>query len=415
MIRGGRTLHLLNGVTSEMTSGSGIAAKVSGGCEHYLDWPTCTQREATAEELLRCIRLGEQLPEVAFVGNPIVLRKDFGGAPIEERMRRLKTAALIAKHTKKLGSVEVWSEREIDYLVEIGIIARGSRERYFAEPCFVTAKETISPLFLDGRSGDILLALAARGLPCTIIPMPISGISAPVSMLGNAILANAEILGVMTAIRSAHPDALVGGGTISGILDMKTSVVSFSAPEAILQDIAVAEVHERLYGLDYLIGSGYTDAKGLTGQTLVEKTQKFFMTRLAQRRSYPIGLLYGGSVFSAEQAVVDLEICRSLEAGLRPVDGFPSVDELVDLIGTTGPNGNFVEADHTLSHFRDNFLPRVFDRSGAAPRGEGEAGQLYRNAHDFIDGLLGSSEPWQIGGEQSREIDRVLASAEKAL
>ena len=81
--------------------------------------------------------------------------------------------------------------------------------------------------------------LARRGLPCTIIPMPLSGISSPVTRLGSA----------------------VGGGSITGVLDMRTSVVSFSAPEAILQDIAVAEVHEHLYGLDFLISTGYTDAK----------------------------------------------------------------------------------------------------------------------------------------------------------
>jgi hypothetical protein len=45
-------------------------------------------------------------------------------------LRRIKTAAIIAKNTKKLGSIEVFDEKEIDLLVEIGIIARGSREEF---------------------------------------------------------------------------------------------------------------------------------------------------------------------------------------------------------------------------------------------------------------------------------------------
>jgi hypothetical protein len=56
----------------------------------------------------------------------------------------------------------------------------------------VTARETISPLFLDERSGNILLELALRNLPCTIIQMPITGLSALVSKLGNVILGNAD-------------------------------------------------------------------------------------------------------------------------------------------------------------------------------------------------------------------------------
>ena len=251
-------------------------------------------------------------------------------------MRRVRTAALMANNTRKLGSVEVW-EREIDFLVEIGTIARGSREAFERRPCLVTAKETISPLFLDGNAAEILIALARRGLPCTVIPMPLSGMSAPVTRLGNAILANAEILGVITAIKAVHPEALVGGGSICGVLDMRTGVVSFSAPEAILQDIAMAEVHERLYGFDYLIGTGYTDARHPSAQVLVEKLTKFLLSFLSRRCSYPLGLLKAGAVFSDMQSLVDIELCRYIHAhfGALRVSP-PSVPELVRLIGGRG-------------------------------------------------------------------------------
>jgi trimethylamine--corrinoid protein Co-methyltransferase len=157
-IRSGGKLHLLNGVTSERSEGDGIAAKISGGCEQFFDWESRSIREASATELLSSVRLGELLPEVSFVGNPLVMRSDLEGNRIKEKLRRVKTAALIAKNTRKIGSMEVWDEREIDFMVEIGIIARGSKEAYFGNPCLLTAKETISPLFLDANSGDILLA-----------------------------------------------------------------------------------------------------------------------------------------------------------------------------------------------------------------------------------------------------------------
>ena len=73
-----------------------------------------------------------------FVGNPIVLRRDFDGNQIEERMRRINTAALIAKNTRKVASMEVWDEREIDLLTEIGIIVRDGEQAYRDRPCLVT-------------------------------------------------------------------------------------------------------------------------------------------------------------------------------------------------------------------------------------------------------------------------------------
>ena len=111
-MRAGKKLHLLNGVTSERVihdpsyRTGGIWGKISGGCERYFDWEEQRDREATASELLRYIRLGEALDEVGFVGNPLVMRYDEEGNRIDERIRRVKTAAMIAKNTRKLGSMD---------------------------------------------------------------------------------------------------------------------------------------------------------------------------------------------------------------------------------------------------------------------------------------------------------------------
>ncbi len=415
LIAKGAKLHLLNGVTSERADAGGIAAKVSGGCESYLDFESRTIREATAAELLSYIRLGELLPEVGFVGNPLVIRHDAEGKRIDERLRRVTTAALIAKNTRKIGSMEVWDEREIDFMADIGSIARGSREAYLADPCLVTAKETISPLFLDANAGDILLALAQRKLPCTIIPMPISGISAPVTRLGNAILCNAEILAVLTAIRTLCPESLVGGGSISGQLDMRTSVVSFSAPEAILQDIAVAEVHEHLYGFDYLIGSGYTDAKYPNSQVLAEKTMKYLFTFLSGRHTYPLGLINSGAVFSAEQALVDLEICRYIHGHFGGFGDFSDLADTVELIRQVGIRGSYLSEEHTASRFRDNWLPEIFDRTHFVSFAQSEGEDVYRSAHARKAQLMASSAFWEIDRDRARDIDEVVRRAEGVL
>jgi len=422
VLREGKKMVLLNGVTSERTAGTQIRAKVSGGCNRYLDWESDKLREADPDALLRFIRLGEMLPEVSFVGNPIVLSRDQEGRPIDERTRRIRTAALIAKNTRKLGSMEVWSEAEIDLLVEIGTIARGGREAYLERPCLVTAKETISPLFLDENASGVLLALAARGLPCTIIPMPLTGLSAPVTPLGNAVVGNAEILGTITAIKAFHPEALVGGGTISGVLDMRTGVVSFSAPEAILQDIALAEVHERLYGFDYLVGSGYTDAKYPASEVLAEKTAKFLFTFLSGRTSYPVGLINAGSVFSDLQCLVDLELCRYIHGhfaafGWAPGDPATpgALDELVELIDRVGIQGNYVEADHTLAHFRERWMPQLFDRSSFLSLEDSRARDLYAAARARLGELYAAGDYWELEPEKQREIDRVVRTAERTL
>ena len=108
-------------------------------------------------------------------------------------MQRIKTAAAIACYTTKAGATEAWNTKELDFLIEMGEVVRGGHEAYMANPCFVTAKETISPLILTDEAGDVLLALAQRGLPTTIIPMPLTGVLSPMSLAANIALCNAEI------------------------------------------------------------------------------------------------------------------------------------------------------------------------------------------------------------------------------
>lgn len=415
LLASGKRLHLINGVTSQKSDKKGILAKISGGCEKYLDWESGTLQPASAKKLLEFIRLGQKLPEVDFVGNPIVMREDMNGKTLPESIRRIKTAALVAKNTEKLGSMEVWDEREIDLFMEMGIICKGGKEAYMADPCFVTAKETISPLFLDEHAGDILLAFAKRDLPCTIIPMPITGMSTPISMEGNAIVGNAEILGVITAIRSVYPEALVGGGTISGIMDMQTSVASFSAPEAILQDIAIGEVQDRLYGLNYLLGTGYTDAKFPNSQLLAEKTMKTLFTYLSGRTTYPVGLLDAGSVFSAEQALVDIEIARYIHGHFEGSFSIGSMKEILEVITSVGIRGNSIGEEHTFAHFRENWFPWIMDRTSFASIEKNREEDIYSRARTKVMELLKGDDFWELDGERQKAIDEVVKKGETIL
>ncbi len=403
LLASGKKLHLLNGVTSQKGATGGIEAKVSGGCEQYLDWEAKAVKPATARALLRCVRLGELLPEVTFVGNPIVMREEMDGTPVEERLRRVKTAALIARNTRKAGSMEVWSEKEIDFLVEIGTVARGSTQAFRDSPCFLTAKETISPLFLDRNAGDILVALAERELPCTVIPMPISGMSAPASPLGSVIVANAEILGVTTAIQSVCPEALVGAGVISGVMDMRAGTASFSAPEAVLQDIALAEVYSGLYGMDCLIGTGYTDAELPGSRATAEKMQKFLLGFLAGHTTYPVGLLRAGSVFSPEQALVDLELCRVIHDQFASRLDTGLLGAIVEVVHEAGIRGDSLGSDFTLKHFRE---------FSAAARSTDE---MYSAASERCAAVLAGTDFWEIESEKAREIEKIVRKAESVL
>ena len=411
-LRRGRRPILLNGVVSSKSSGS-IQAKFGGACIEYFDHDRglCTP---TRQDLIDLVRLGEALPEVTSVGNPVVYLSEDDGSPVAPAMQRVKTAALIACYTTKAGATEVWNATELDFLMEIGEVVRGSREAYLANPCFVTAKETISPLVLSEEAGEVLLLLAQRGLPTTIIPMPLTGASAPMSLAANVALCNAEVLGVATAIRCACPEAWVAGGVISGVMDMGTGAACFANPETILQDLGIAELHERRYGFDFAIGTGYTDAKYPGMQSVMEKFGKFWATFRSGRVNYPLGLVNQGKAFSPEQALLDIEVAHWIHHCEKGIDVTPE-SLAVELIRQQGIGGNFIGEDYTLRQMRRAvWYPSLMDRALSQGLEKDRERDMLERAATRRRKILAAAG-YEIDGDRRREIDRILLSAERAL
>ena len=413
-IAGGQKQCLLNGVISSRTNGA-IEAKFGGACIEYLDWEKQEVRPPDQADLLRLIKLGHALPEVALVGNPVVLLHESDGRPVEPRLQRIKTAALIAKHTDKCGPTEVWNEQELDFQIELGIVVRGSLEGYLARPCFITAKETIAPLVFPEKDGRILLTLARRGLPCTVIPMPISGATCPVDAASNVVMTAAETLGVMTAIRSVYPEAMVAGGVISGVMDMRSASATFCSPEALWQDLAAAQLFEQKYGQDFGIGTGYTDAGFPGAQSVAEKSLRLWVSAMSGRTNYPVGILSHGKRFSPEQALLDLEIARFIDRYLRMGEIKNEILGL-DLIQQVGIGGSFIAEEHTARNFRRCLWePALFDRGMSQGLIQDLAKDAVAVAHEQLRALLMRAEPYRVPPDKEREIDRIVAAAERLL
>jgi trimethylamine--corrinoid protein Co-methyltransferase len=415
-LRQGRKPILLNGVVSSLTSGP-IQAKFGGACieyNEYLGWGRQVVRPPARQDLVDLVRLGEALPEVATVGNPVVYLTEDDGRPVDPRLQRVKTAALIACYTTKAGATEVWNAQELDFLMEIGQVVRNSKKAYLANPCFVTAKETISPLILNREAGEVLLLLAERGLPTTIIPMPLTGGSAPMSLAANIALCNAEVLGVATAVRCACPTAWVAGGVISGVLDMSSGAASFAAPEAILQDLGVAELHERRYGFDFAIGTGYTDAKYPGTQSVMEKLAKFWASYQSGRVNYPVGLMSGGKAFSPEQALLDLEAAQWVhEYGKGIAVTAESLG--IDLIRKQGIGGYHLDEAYTLQNMRKAvWYPTLMDRTLSVGSSKDRDRDMVERAHARYRKVMAKAD-YEIDVEPRREIERILRAAERVL
>ncbi len=410
----GRIPKYLNGVTSEKTEIQDIQAKFGGACIQYFDWDQKVYRDPAEKDLIDMVKLGQALGEIRTVGNPVVYLKDKNGNPVEPKMQRVKTAAIVSKYTNKPGSTEVWNKEELEYLIELGIIVRGGKEKYFENPCFITAKETIAPLVLEDKSAEVLLALAEKGLPCIIIPMPISGVSSPVNLFSNIVIGNAEILATAAGIKAIYPEARIMGGIISGSMDMATGTANFATPEATLQDLGIAEVHERLYGFNFGIG-GYLDAKYPGIHNAIEKEFKYIALAFTGRFTYPVGLTNWGKCFSPEQALIDIQIIKNIHKFLEGII-IEDEEDMLSLIRKVGIGGSFLPEEHTLFNYKKYLMvPELFDHSLSSGYENDIKKDVIIKANEKVKKILSGSSLYEIDRDRSLEIDKVVKRAENSL
>ncbi|MHC4563722.1 MAG: trimethylamine methyltransferase family protein [Planctomycetota bacterium] len=405
-LKSGVTMPVLNGVISSKTDGK-LRAKFGGACCSYYDWAAKASREPTNTDVVTMLKLGQAIDDVAHVGNPVIYMRTDDGQQIPPHLKPIKTAAFVANHTSRPYSCEVWSLEGLEFQIEIGCVVRGGWEAYKADPIFITAKETISPLQLPREDAEVLMALAKKGLPCTIIPMPLSGTSSPVTPIANVAMGTAEILGVFTALRAYEPAARVAGGVITGVMDMASGDALFANPNAILQDRLIATHFGERYGLDLGIGTGYIDAPVPGIQTAVEKTFKIMASHSLGRTNYPVGIIEGGKTFCPAQAMLDLEIARAIHKAFGPAE---VTDETlaIDVMRRAGIAGSVLADDHTADHFRD-----VLHFSDLFAPSAGSVEAMLDKADAAWKDIVANTTPFELPGDKAEQIDSIVAKAEK--
>lgn len=380
------------------------------------DYPSGAYRTATQQDQIDIIRLGNALPEVKAICAPFVC------GDVDPRIEIIESTRTLLRNTTKPGWVGTSCAKEVKYLAECALLVTDGDADVFRTmpPVFVHAYCTTSPLRLDPRSCEVMEEGFKYGFPVNFASMPILGGTTPVTPAGSAIVAAAEILGCMTAATLVNPDVYYFATSISGEMDMRTTQICYSTPAAILTDAALHQWFRDYYGIVLNVEPGYVEAKSPGMQAAFMKTYRQMALGCTVSASLPIGLLDNGSVFSAAQAMVDLDMNR---AYYKFGEGMVVDDEsmCLDLINDVqfSEDSNYLESEHTLRHFRDVlWQPSIFDRTyrQSDPLTVEESDtRLMKKADEAWRKLVAEQEPPDLDANFITELDNIVEAAKKEL
>jgi trimethylamine--corrinoid protein Co-methyltransferase len=318
----------------------------------------------------------------------------------------------MAHNTSKPIVYTAWDRANLEAIVEMAEAVAGGAEALQRNPFMALYSEPISPLTHAEESCEKLLFLADKGLPVVYTPGMMIGATAPVTVAGALVQANAEALSgllITQLVREGAP--VIGAGGIL-FMDMAKGLISYAAPEFMLAMTAFSEMYH-YYKLPIFSFSGCSDAKVFDQQAAAEGAIWMMLTALGGGNLiHDVGYIESGMTACYEQLVAMNEVAGLVKRFMDGVEISPETIGL-DVIDEIGPAGHYLEHEHTYKHFRDNWVPKLFDRASHEEWELDGSRTLGDRANAVVREAFETHEPETLDQDVAEALEVIIQKAEK--
>lgn len=314
------------------------------------------RRRTTKADVSDVARVADYLEEIAFHWVPI------SAQDCPPQSRSLHELEAVWKVSKKHVQTEtIVTEPEMRAAVEMASLLAGGRENLRKRPVLSIMQCTLSPLAHDGGSLEAGLIAAEAGLPVGYMTMASCGSTGPVTLAGDLVVGNAEVISALVLMQMAHPGCPVYYAAAQTATDLRTGAYTGGGPEDFLFGAATNLLAD-FYKVPLSMGAFATGAKQPDWQAAVDNSFSSFMAvSTLSDMLLGAGLLHGSRILSYEMLLMDSEIWSILESTFKGI----LVNEetlALDTIRAVGPGGNYLGQRHTRKHMRERWMPTLMDR-----------------------------------------------------
>ena len=293
--------------------------------------------------------------------------------------------------------------------IRMASILFGSEKELADKPCMVSILCSLTPLSYDDRMLGAIMEYAKAGQPQFLSSLAIAGATSPATLAGTLALQNAEVLAgiVLTQlVREGTPVIFAG---VSTNAEMRTGALTIGSPEMALNTAATAQM-ARYYNLPSRSGGAVSDSKSPDAQAAYESMMSLLMAQVSGINFvlHAAGIFESYNCMSYEKFIIDDEMCGMV----KRIKKAYAVDE--DTLGfavtkETGPGGHFLDKDHTMKHFRNEFfMPALSDRDSYDGWKEGGSLTSMQRANRRYQEIIAAYEAPELPGNTDRELKKFI-------
>lgn len=314
----------------------------------------------------------------------------------------------MVKNTSKPVIVWSYTKEGMDDILDMATSIRGDKEDLVNKPFIISYSEPISPLTHDKDATRKLLLTAEHRIPTIHSPAIQGGASAPVSVVGQLAQGTAENLSglVLSQVKQEGLPYFFGG--VISIMDMKTAILAYGAPEKELSSAAYMDI-ANFYDLPTWGTAGCTDSKIFDRQSAIEGTLSTLLSALSGANLvHDLGYMESGSTGSLKQIAMVNEVIGMAK---KFIDGIEINNETLalDVIDEVGHGGNHLTHSHTIDNFkRVTWEPTILDREERGTWKKKGSKTLSERANEKVTKILNEHEPSPLSDGVIEKIDAVI-------
>jgi trimethylamine--corrinoid protein Co-methyltransferase len=353
-------------------------------------------------------RVCDALPEIGFV-------MSLGSiSDVTDGLEEVYEFAEMIQNTGKPVIGWCFSKDHCKDIHHIAAAIAGGEDELRYRPIYIFYNEPISPLTCDFNAVDKLIYCAEHGIPQIFAPANSGGATVPATHAAHLMVTLAEsLIGVVISQIVCPGACIIIGGTQS-ILDMRTMVFSYGAPELSIMSAGLSELAEYI-GLPVFTAGGCSDANTLELQSGIEATLSLHSAMLSGANLvHDIGFIESGMTGSVYQLVMADEIiamARKIARGVLVTEETLAVEE----IKKYGLAGDYSGTEHTNKWSQDHWSPRIMDRQSPDNWENNGSKDMKQRLHEYTMNIInehqGSLE--KVPQKVRREIENILQSAEQ--
>ncbi|MBC8503578.1 MAG: trimethylamine methyltransferase family protein [Anaerolineales bacterium] len=365
-------------------------------CMHIYDTETWERRIAVLDDVVNGIRLVDALPHLDFVMS-MFLPSD---VPAELYERR-QMALMLQESTKPIVYVGIDANSTV-FAIKMAEMVAGGEDQLQRYPFVINYVNTVSAFYHNDESVQRLLYAAERNLPTIYAPSTSRGITAPITIAGALALGNAGHLGglVLSQLKREGSPFLRSHPNGSS-MDLSSMVSVYGAPDNGPHGWDLAHRYE----IPTFGAAGCSDSKVFDAQAAAEASLTLFENTIGGvNLIHDVGYLDCAMTGSLEFVYFNNEIIGWLRQYMRKLE-INQETLALDLIHEIGPDGSFLEADHTYNHIREEWRPTILDRLDFHRWSDQGSRTVKERANDKVKEIVASHRAEPLPNDVIQKLD----------